>query len=87
MELYQRAGMTIGEALETATDGAARVMGVGDKVGSIAEGQAADLVLVNGDVSKDLAALRQVEWVMMGGKMMDANELRAEVGITGPPAK
>ncbi len=86
LELYTTAGMTVGEALETATDGAARVMGVGDKVGSIAVGQAADLVLVDGDVAADLGALRQVELVMMGGKTMDAQALRSEVGITGPPA-
>lgn len=87
MELYTTAGMTIGDALETATDGAARTMGVGDKVGSIAEGQDADLLLIDGDVSQDIGMLRQVESVMLGGSLMDAQALRAEVGITGPPAK
>jgi imidazolonepropionase-like amidohydrolase len=86
LELYVEAGMTIGEAIETATDGAASVLGVGDTVGSIAAGQTADLFLADGDVSKNLNALRRVETVVQGGKMMDAQALREAVGITGMPA-
>ena len=49
--------------------------------GSHGEEQVAD-----GDVSKSLNALRRVETVMQGGKMMDAQALREAVGITGVPA-
>ncbi len=83
MELYVRAGMTNGEALETATDGAARALGQGDRVGSIAPGQAADLVLVGGDVEASIGALRRVETVMQGGKLMDGAALREAAGFTG----
>lgn len=85
MELYVRAGMTNGEALETATDGAARALGVGDKVGSIAAGQAADLVLVDGDVEASIGALRHVETVMKAGMLMDGAKLREAAGMTGVP--
>lgn len=85
MELYVSAGMTNGEALETATDGAARALGVGDKVGSIAPGQAADLLLVDGDVEKSIGALRHVDLVMQGGKLMDGAELREAAGFSGAP--
>ena len=87
MELYVRAGMNVGEALETATDGAARVLGVGDKVGSIAQGQKADLLLVDGDVSKSIGALRQVDTVMQAGMLLDGAALREAAGLTGLPAK
>jgi len=85
MELYVRAGMTNGEALETATDGAARVLGLGDTVGSIAPGQAADLVLVDGDVEEDVGVLRHVTTVMQGGMLMDGAKLREAAGMSGAP--
>ena len=85
MELYVRAGMTNGEALETATDGAARALGQGDKVGSIAAGQAADLVLIDGDVEASIGALRQVETVMQGGMLLDGAALREAAGLSGMP--
>lgn len=76
LELFVKAGMSIGAAIETATDGAARYMGVDNKVGSIAPGMRADLILVNADVSNDIGNLRQLEWVMSGGRLMNAAELR-----------
>jgi imidazolonepropionase-like amidohydrolase len=85
LELYVQAGMTNAEALATATSVAAKVLGVGDNVGSIAAGQEADLLLVNGDVSKSLAALRQVELVMQDGRMMDGAALREAAGYSGLP--
>ncbi len=85
MELYERAGMTTGEALETATDGAARALGLGDKVGSIAAGQAADLVLVEGDVEASIGALRHVVTVMQGGMLLDGAKLREAAGMSGMP--
>lgn len=85
MELYVRAGMTNGEALETATDGAARALGLGDKVGRIAPGQAADLVLVQGDVEQSIGALRHVVTVMQGGLLMDGAKLREAAGFSGAP--
>lgn len=87
LELYVSAGMTVGEALETATDGAARAMNFDPLLATIAPGGAADLLLVNGDVSADIGALRQVETVMLDGKMMDGAALRESVGITGVPSK
>lgn len=85
LELYVRAGMTAGEALETATDGAARALGLGDKVGSIAVGQEADLLLVNGDVSTAIGALRQVDVVMQDGKLLDGEAMRKAAGFSGSP--
>ncbi|HXI87727.1 MAG TPA: amidohydrolase family protein [Parvularculaceae bacterium] len=85
IELYTTVGMTNAEALSTATDGAAKQLGQSGHVGAIAPGMDADLVLVDGDVSKSIGDLRHVEKVMMGGMLMDGAELRATVGITGMP--
>jgi imidazolonepropionase-like amidohydrolase len=85
MELYVTAGMTNAEALATATSGAARALGLSDKVGSIAAGQEADLLLVSGDVSKSIAALRQVDLVMQDGLTMDGAALREAAGYAGLP--
>ena len=49
-----------------------------DKItGSITEGKTADLVLVDGDPSKHMGDLRNTRVVMMDGRLMDADALRA----------
>ena len=58
-----------------------------DKTGSIAKGKLAELALIDGDPSKNIGDLRQVELVMRDGKIMDAQALRDAVGISGPPKK
>jgi imidazolonepropionase-like amidohydrolase len=85
LELYVDGGLTPAEALATATIIPAREFGVADDRGSIAVGKTADLVLVDGDGSKDIGALRHVETVLLGDRLMKGDELRAAVGITGMP--
>ncbi|HYD38794.1 MAG TPA: amidohydrolase family protein, partial [Allosphingosinicella sp.] len=63
----------------------ARLVGADSRTGSIAVGKAADLVLVDGDPSKRIGDLRHTEVVMMDGKLMDADELRAAGGFAGRP--
>lgn len=87
LELYVDGGLSTGEALATATIIPARVFGVDMDRGSIAVGKTSDLVLVDGDVSRDISALRQVEVVMLGDRLMDGDELRTAVGLAGRPKK
>jgi hypothetical protein len=87
LELYVAAGMSPAEALATATILPAQSYGLGGKTGSIAVGKLAELALIDGDPSKNIGDLRQVEMVMRDGKMMQASELRAAIGISGPPKK
>ena len=54
--------------------------------GSIAVGKAADLALVDGDPSVRIGDLRHTRIVMMDGKLMDADALRAAVGVSARPA-
>ncbi|PAX08718.1 amidohydrolase family protein [Sphingomonas lenta] len=85
LELYVRAGMTPAQALATATIAPARLAGVGGTTGSIAVGKEADLVLVDGDVSAEIGALRRTQWVMSDGALMNADELRRAAGFSGAP--
>jgi imidazolonepropionase-like amidohydrolase len=86
LELYVQAGFTPAEALASATVQTARLVGADAHVGTIAVGQDADVVLVDGDPSAHIGDLRHTRVVMMGGKLMDADALRAAAGFSGPPA-
>ncbi len=85
LELYQQAGLTNAEALQTATLVPARMTGMDDRLGSIGPGKTADLILVDGDVSKDLGNLRHVETVFLDGYRLSGAELRKAAGLSGMP--
>ena len=85
LELYVRAGFTPAEALASATIAPARMVGVESRTGSIAVGKDADLVLVDGDPSQHIGDLRHTRIVMMEGRLMDADGLRAAGGFGGRP--
>lgn len=85
LEIYLQAGFTPAEALAAATIVPARLVGQDKKTGSIAVGKVADMVLVEGDPSTNIAALRQTRTVVLGGKLLDADALRAAAGYSGRP--
>ncbi len=79
MEAMQRDGMRPGEVLIASTREAARAMGRLAELGTIEKGKSADLVIVGGDPTRDIANLRKLEWVMRSGVARRADELRAAV--------
>lgn len=81
LELYAKAGIPAPEVLAIATLGAARVMGQDREVGSIAPGKRADLVLVDGDPTRDISAVRNTDVVVARGVVYDPAELLAAAGI------
>lgn len=85
LELYQQAGLTNVEALQTATIVPARMTGMAGRVGSIAAGMTADIILVDGDVSKDLGNLRHVNFVFLDGYRLGGAALRKASGLSGMP--
>lgn len=85
LELYQEAGLTNAQALQTATIVPARMVGMADRAGSIAPGKAADVMLVDGDVSRDLGALRHVRTVFLDSYRLDGDALRRASGLSGMP--
>ena len=72
--LFVKYGMAPMDAIKAATLNAAKVLGEEDKLGSIEAGKLADIIVVDGDPSKDITALRKVPLVMLDGKIVK-NEL------------
>jgi imidazolonepropionase-like amidohydrolase len=57
-------------ALVSAMSGGAEALGLGDQIGSIAPGYAADIIATDGDPSRDVEALHRVIFVMHGGRQV-----------------
>jgi imidazolonepropionase-like amidohydrolase len=62
-----RAGQRPTDALVSATSAAAAALGLGDHIGQVAAGYDADIIAVRGDPTRDVAAIRNVVFVMRGG--------------------
>jgi Amidohydrolase family len=87
LELYQQAGLTNVETLQTATITPARMTGMADRLGSIEPGKTASMILINGDSSKDLANLRNIATVFLDGYRLDGASLRKASGFSGAPTR
>jgi imidazolonepropionase-like amidohydrolase len=67
VELLVEAGFTPLEAIHIATVNGAEYLGVSDRIGTIAVGKQADLVVLGGDPSKNIADIEKVETVFKDG--------------------
>lgn len=65
---FVKAGMTPAQALDSATIVGAELLGKATELGIVAPGAFADLVAIDGDPLKEIAAVLKVKWVMKGGK-------------------
>jgi imidazolonepropionase-like amidohydrolase len=81
LELYVRAGIAAPEVLRMATLTSAQVVGADGERGVIAPGKLADLILVNGDPSRNMSDINKVDVVMKGGKLYDAAHVERALGI------
>ena len=81
LELYVRAGIPAARVLQIATRDAARVMGRSKELGTIAPGKLADLVLVDGDPTQDISAIRNTDRVVKDGVLFDAAEVYSAVNV------
>jgi hypothetical protein len=81
LELYVKAGFTPAEALRTGTLGAEEFLGRTDRLGTIARGKLADFVLVPGDPTSDISAIRRPRMVVRGGVIYFPSEIYTALGI------
>jgi imidazolonepropionase-like amidohydrolase len=85
IELLVEAGFTPVEAISIATLHGAKFLGRDARIGSVATGKQADLVVVSGDPSKSIADIRRVETVFKHGVGYDPARLiesvKGQVGI------
>jgi len=65
------------EVLRAATSESAEALRIGDGVGHVREGGAADLLVVDGDPTEDLSALERSRWVFARGRFYEASGLDA----------
>lgn len=67
MEAMQASGMTAMQVLVSSTATASRALGMEKEAGTIEKGKDADLVIVAGDPSADIANLRKIRFVIRSG--------------------
>jgi imidazolonepropionase-like amidohydrolase len=84
VELLVEAGFTPLEAIHIATANGAQFLGEADKIGTIAAGKQADLVVIKGDPSKKIEDIENVETVFKDGVGYDSSKLIESVrGVVG----
>lgn len=76
LELLVKLGLTNADALAAATKRAAALLGA-DSLGVVAAGKVADLVILKADPLADIRNARAIESVMLGGRLLSADSLRA----------
>ncbi len=87
LELYARAGIAPAEVLRMATWTPALVMGVDKDRGVIAPGKLADMILVDGDPTKNIRDINNITTVIKGGKVYDPVAIEKALGITPRESK
>ena len=82
LALYVQAGLPAGEALRAATRNGADLLGRAD-LGRLEAGARADVLVVDGDATADIAAVQRVERVYRAGQLIDRQALSVRHGA--PP--
>jgi imidazolonepropionase-like amidohydrolase len=62
-------------------------MGLEKESGTVEKGKSADLLIVAGDPTKDVASLRKVRYVVRGGVVRSIEELQATVAAADAAKK
>src|SRR5271155_3032940 len=84
IELLAESGFTPAEAIHIATQNGAAFLGEAERIGTVAAGKQADLVLLDGDLANDITTIERPEVVFKAGVGYDSNaiyqSLRGKVG-------
>jgi hypothetical protein len=81
LELYVRAGIPAAEVLRMATLTSAEVMGANKDRGVIAAGKFADMILVDGDPTKNIRDIDKLTTVIKAGNVYDPGAIENALGI------
>lgn len=85
LELLVAGGFTAAEAIQIATLNGAKFLGMEKQIGSVEAGKRADLVVINGDPSANIADIEKAQIVFKGGVGYDSAKLlesvRGSVGV------
>lgn len=77
MEAMQASGMTPMQVIVASTSTASRAIGMEKEVGTIEKGKNADLIIVAGDPSADVANFRKIRYVVRAGVVRNMTDLHA----------
>lgn len=77
LELLVDSGLTPLQALQAATVAPAKLLGIASTTGSIAIGKRADLVLLDGDPTRDIRHTRRIRAVLIDGRLLQRADLDA----------
>ncbi|MGH9412859.1 MAG: amidohydrolase family protein [Terriglobales bacterium] len=84
VELLVEEGLTPVEAIHVATENGAKFLHLGNQIGTLAQGKRADLVVVNGNLVKDINAIENVQIVFKHGVGYNSKALiRSVAGQVG----
>jgi imidazolonepropionase-like amidohydrolase len=84
VELLVEAGFTPAEAIRIATSNGAEYLGESERIGALAPGKQADIVVIKGDPSKNISDIENVEVVFKDGVGFDSAKLIDSVrGLVG----
>jgi imidazolonepropionase-like amidohydrolase/ABC-type multidrug transport system permease subunit len=75
LQLWVQAGLTPAAALQAATSNAARLLRAANRLGSIAPGNDADLLIVDGNPLEDISATERISMIVFKGERIDRSDL------------
>ena len=78
---YVRAGLTPAQALQVATRNGARYSRTEGDRGAVAPGLRADLILVDGEPTVDIADIRRIALVITQGRWLAPREVHESIGV------
>lgn len=83
--LYVASGLTNAEALRSATITGPAFLGHEDRYGAVAQSKTADLLILDADPLKDIAATRAIRAVILKGRLLDRAALDALLAAARQP--
>jgi hypothetical protein len=81
LELLVQAGLTPAQAIQVATKNGAKYTRTSGERGAVVPGQLADLLLIDGEPTKNIADIRKVAAVITRGQLIYPHEIHKELGI------